>query len=220
MMTSRLLRPVLGRPSSPSTRLRRMRIRRLLKVDVAAAGRDRLRRPCSRPEAQDQAGRRAARTRRGRGRHIGTRAGASAEDALEGALHRAFLRLPLTHGSARRLLSPRADDRAQSTIGRDRALALAADRQAPPPRDVPREIPMKARVLLLAFAVGCSTSRLAATAREPVGCCCTYGDCRERYTHEECASEGEFQGWTYTWHTGDCSAQDVYPASDHGPSSR
>ena len=31
MMTSRLLRPVLGRPSSLSTRLRRMRIRRLLK---------------------------------------------------------------------------------------------------------------------------------------------------------------------------------------------
>ena len=81
---------------------------------------------------------------------------------------------------------------------------------------------MKARVLLLAFAVGCSTStpRLAATAREPVGCCCTYGDCRERFTQEECAREGEFEGWTYTWHTGECSAQDVYPAPDYVPSSR
>ena len=56
--------------------------------------------------------------------------------------------------------------------------------------------------------------------REPVGCCCTYGDCRERFTQEECASEGEFQGWTYTWHNGECSAQDVYPAPDYVPSSR
>ena len=58
---------------------------------------------------------------------------------------------------------------------------------------------MNARVLLLAFAVGCSasTARVAATAREPVRCCCTHGDCRERFTQKECASEGEFQGWTY-----------------------
>jgi hypothetical protein len=81
---------------------------------------------------------------------------------------------------------------------------------------------MKARVLLLAFVLGCSasTARVAAPARQPVGCCCTYGDCRERFTQEECASEGEFEGWTYTRHTGECSAQDVYPAPDYVPSSR
>jgi len=80
---------------------------------------------------------------------------------------------------------------------------------------------MKARVLLLAFAVGCTASRtrVAATPPAPVGCCCTYGDCRERFTQEQCASEGEFQGWTYTWHTGECGAQDVYPAPDYVPSS-
>ena len=154
-------------------------------VDVAAAERDRLRWPCSRPEAQDQAGRRAARTRRGRGRHIGTRAGASAEDALRGrASSRPFLRLPLTHGSARRLRSPRAEttalSRLSAVIARWRLRRIARRRL----REVPREIPMKARVLLLAFAVGCSAStvRVAETAREPVGCCCSYGDCRERFT--------------------------------------
>ena len=80
---------------------------------------------------------------------------------------------------------------------------------------------MKARVLLLALAVGCSasTARLPVT-QEPVGCCCTYGDCRERFTHEDCASEGQFQGWTHTWHTGECGDQDVYPAPDWVPSNR
>jgi hypothetical protein len=70
--------------------------------------------------------------------------------------------------------------------------------------------------VLFAAAVGCSatTVRMAATSREPVGCCCTYGDCRERFTQEECASGGEFQGWTYTWHAGACTKSDTYPASD------
>jgi len=70
--------------------------------------------------------------------------------------------------------------------------------------------------LLLAFAAGCSatTLGLAATSGEPEGCCCTYGDCRERFTQEACVSEGEFQGWTYAWHAGPCTERDTYPASD------
>jgi len=46
---------------------------------------------------------------------------------------------------------------------------------------------MKTPPLLLAFAAGCSaiTARLAATSGEPVGCSCTNGDCRERFTQEE-----------------------------------
>ncbi len=109
-------------------------------VDVAAAERDRLRWPCSRPEAQDQAGRRAARTRRGRGRHIGTRAGASAEDALRGrASSRPFLRLPLTHGSARRLRSPRAETTALSRLSAVIARCFASFRWRARPRPRPQD---------------------------------------------------------------------------------
>ena len=115
-------------------------------------------------------------------------------------------------------------------MGTDRALASAANRQAAPARNAPprdmdlgRLTPAVARcVLLLAFAAGCSlsTARTAATPAEPAGCCCTYGDCRERFAQEACASEGEFQGWTYTWHAGECTAQDVSPAPDYPPSGR
>ena len=70
--------------------------------------------------------------------------------------------------------------------------------------------------VLFASAAGCSatTVKLASTSQDPVGCCCTYGDCRERFTQENCASEGEFQGWTYTWHAGACNKSDTYPAPD------
>jgi len=81
---------------------------------------------------------------------------------------------------------------------------------------------MKACALLLAVALGCasSTVRVASTQPDRVGCCCTYGDCRERFTQHECVSEGQFQGWTYTWHAGECGADDVYPAPDYAPRSR
>lgn len=76
----------------------------------------------------------------------------------------------------------------------------------------------KILLALLAFVAGCAAmnARQAATPREPTACCCTYGSCRERFTQEECASEGEFQGWTYTWHAGPCTENDTYPASDRG----
>ena len=55
-------------------------------------------------------------------------------------------------------------------------------------------------------------------APEPTGCCCSYGERRERFTQETCASEGEFQGWRYTWHAGECTERDTYPAPDYVPS--
>jgi len=51
--------------------------------------------------------------------------------------HDSFVVDPLRLSSARRLRSPRAHEPAPWTIGRDRALAPAADRQAPHPRDAP-----------------------------------------------------------------------------------
>jgi len=81
---------------------------------------------------------------------------------------------------------------------------------------------VRAHFLLLALVAACSasTARVAAAPEEPAGCCCSYGDCREQFTQEACAREGEFQGWTYTWHAGECTSQDVYPAPDHPLSSR
>jgi len=81
---------------------------------------------------------------------------------------------------------------------------------------------MRACALLLAFAAACSaaTPRVAAVPREPAGCCCSYGDCRQGFTQDACVSEAEFQGWTYTWHAGECTVQDAYPAADPLPLAR
>jgi hypothetical protein len=80
---------------------------------------------------------------------------------------------------------------------------------------------MVSRSLLLGAALaGCSTMRTKPAATGPVGCCCTFGDCRTNFTHENCVKEGEFQGWTFTWHPGACTASDTYPAPDVKPSAR
>jgi len=77
---------------------------------------------------------------------------------------------------------------------------------------------MSARTLALAGAVlaGCSTGR-ARPAKGPIGCCCTYGNCRADLTEEHCAKEGQFQGWTFTWHPGACTSNDTYPAPERPP---
>ena len=83
--------------------------------------------------------------------------------------------------------------------------------------------PHKAAVvlaLLLALVMSCSIMRGKTASTEPVGCCCAYGDCRKALTQPECVKAAQFQGWTYTWHAGECTAQDVYPAPDYPPSSR
>jgi hypothetical protein len=74
----------------------------------------------------------------------------------------------------------------------------------------------KKLALLLALVAGCSatTAKVPATSAAPLGCCCTFGDCRERFTQETCVSEAEFQGWTYTWRAGPCTKEDASPASD------
>ena len=73
------------------------------------------------------------------------------------------------------------------------------------------KILVKVLPVLLAFAAGCSatSTRPEAASREPVGCCCTYGDCREKLTQRQCVSEAEFQEWTYTWHAGPCTKSDA-----------
>jgi len=73
---------------------------------------------------------------------------------------------------------------------------------------------------VLAFAVGCSIMKANTASTEPGGCCCAYGDCRKALTQPECVKQAEFQGWTYTWHAGECTDQDVYPAPDYLPSNR
>ena len=67
--------------------------------------------------------------------------------------------------------------------------------------------------LLLVTACSTITAR-PVTFDAPVGCCCAYGDCRERLTQEQCVKEGEFQGWTYAWHAGPCTDGDRHPARD------
>ena len=64
---------------------------------------------------------------------------------------------------------------------------------------------------ILVCAVGCSatSSSPAPSSTEPVGCCCSYGNCREGLTPSDCATIGEFQGWTYTWHAGPCTTTDT-----------
>jgi hypothetical protein len=75
---------------------------------------------------------------------------------------------------------------------------------------------MTPRYLVLAGAVlaGCSSATPRPGTTGPVGCCCTFGDCRKDFTEAECAKEGQFQGWTFTWHPGACTANDTYPAPD------
>ena len=73
---------------------------------------------------------------------------------------------------------------------------------------------MRFLALLLTLAAGCSITTSKPPSEGSVGCCCTYGDCRERFTEHECASEGNFQGWTYTWHAGPCTENNTYPAVD------
>ena len=72
------------------------------------------------------------------------------------------------------------------------------------------EVSMRVLFVFLAVVMGCSTATVRLTERpeEPVGCCCAYGDCRDRFTGEQCASEGDFQGWTYAWHAGPCTETD------------
>ena len=74
--------------------------------------------------------------------------------------------------------------------------------------------------LLLALAVGCSTMNGKTVSTEPEGCCCAYGDCRPALTQPACERNAEFQGWTYTWHAGECTEHDLYPAVDYPTSSR
>ena len=79
--------------------------------------------------------------------------------------------------------------------------------------------PLKTRMMLflaLALAAGCSATspRQAPKSQDPVGCCCTYGDCREQFTQQDCVGEAEFQQWTYTWHAGRCTKNDTFPAPD------
>jgi len=74
---------------------------------------------------------------------------------------------------------------------------------------------MRVLGVLLLLATACSTiTARRAMSDAPVGCCCAYGDCRERFTQEQCVNEGEFQGWTYAWHAGPCTDGDTYPARD------
>jgi hypothetical protein len=81
---------------------------------------------------------------------------------------------------------------------------------------------MARRSLVLAGTVfaGCSTVAPRPAVTGPVGCCCTFGDCRKDFTQSECAKEGEFQGWTYTWHPGPCTVADTHPAPDLPPTKR
>lgn len=66
-------------------------------------------------------------------------------------------------------------------------------------------------VALLAFAIGCSaaSSRPAPSSSEPTGCCCSLGTCRGDLSETDCVSEAQFQGWTYKWHPGACTAADT-----------
>jgi hypothetical protein len=74
------------------------------------------------------------------------------------------------------------------------------------------------RYLMLGAALaGCSTMSAKPAATGRVGCCCTYGDCRKDFTQSDCAKEGEFQGWTFTWHPGACTANETYPAPNVKP---
>jgi hypothetical protein len=54
----------------------------------------------------------------------------------------------------------------------------------------------------------------------PPGCCCSYYNCRSDYGQDECARNGEFQGWTYSWHEGACTDADRHPSQDTPASPR
>jgi hypothetical protein len=71
-----------------------------------------------------------------------------------------------------------------------------------------------ARVAALALIVGCSPTHAPQSGSEETGCCCAYENCRPAFTQESCAKQGDFQGWTYTWHPGACTDADTYPAPD------
>jgi len=64
--------------------------------------------------------------------------------------------------------------------------------------------------ILLGCGVGCAGMRANPEMVMPVlsGCCCTYGECRESRTQQDCASQGECNGWTYDWHPETCTAAD------------
>jgi hypothetical protein len=81
---------------------------------------------------------------------------------------------------------------------------------------------MSARSLALAGMVltGCSTVSARHEAGGPVGCCCTFGNCRADLTRDNCAEEGQFQGWAFTWHPGACTSDDTHPAPDYPPAKR
>ena len=69
---------------------------------------------------------------------------------------------------------------------------------------------------LLIAALGCSTTEHRAP-RGPVGCCCGYSRCAPAYSQPDCASVAQYEGWTYTWHEGACTASDHAPAPDVAP---
>jgi hypothetical protein len=66
------------------------------------------------------------------------------------------------------------------------------------------------------LAVGCSSigTHSPAAGSESTGCCCAYDNCRDAFTQDACAKQGDFQGWTYAWHAGPCTVADHYPATD------
>ena len=78
-----------------------------------------------------------------------------------------------------------------------------------------RKAATAAPVFLLALGAACSTVNSSTASKGPVGCCCSYGDCREAFTQRDCDKEADWQGWTSTWHVGKCTAQDVHPAPDY-----
>jgi hypothetical protein len=69
---------------------------------------------------------------------------------------------------------------------------------------------------LLLAALGCSAAQHKAVAG-PVGCCCARTRCAADYTQPDCASVAQFEGWTYNWHEGACTASDHAPATDITP---
>ena len=75
-------------------------------------------------------------------------------------------------------------------------------------------------VIPIASFLGCSatsTQPPATASADPVGCCCTFGDCRANFTQTDCVQEAEFQGWTYRWHAGACTRDDKAPVLETVP---
>ncbi len=65
---------------------------------------------------------------------------------------------------------------------------------------------------LVVLGAGCTGTLADRSPNEPTGCCCASDNCRPALSQEACSREAQFQGWTYTWHPGDCTASDTFPA--------